>query len=131
MNCSQFVQLRTFVRDIIHIGTKYGGAKRKMHIIAVGLNYHTAPVEIREKVSFNEAELAKAMEALKNKKSILENVIVSTCNRTEIYAVGDQLHTSRYYIKEFLSEWFGIDKEEFSKYLFSMKVTGLLNIYFR
>ena len=35
-----------------------------MHIIAVGLNYHTAPVEIREKVSFNETELAKAMEAL-------------------------------------------------------------------
>ena len=102
-----------------------------MHILAVGLNYHTAPVEIREKVSFNEAELAEAMEALKNKKSILENVIVSTCNRTEIYAVGDQLHTSRYYIKEFLSEWFNIDKEEFSKYLFSMKATGQLNIYFK
>ena len=96
----------------------FGGAKEKMHILAVGINYKTAPVEIREKLSFNEAELAEAMKALKNKKSILENVIISTCNRTEIYAVGDQLHTSRYYIKEFLSEWFHIDKEEFSKYLF-------------
>lgn len=89
-----------------------------MHILAVGINYKTAPVEIREKLSFNEAELAEAMKALKNKKSILENIIISTCNRTEIYAVGDQLHTSRYYIKEFLSEWFNIDKEEFSKYLY-------------
>lgn len=102
-----------------------------MHILAVGLNYQTAPVEIREKVSFNDAELADAMEALKNKKSILENVIVSTCNRTEIYAIGDQLHTSRYYIKEFLSEWFGIDKEEFSKYLFFYEGDGAIEHLFQ
>lgn len=102
-----------------------------MHILAVGLNYQTAPVEIREKLSFNEAELADAMEALKNKKSILENVIVSTCNRTEIYAVGDQLHTGRYYIKEFLSEWFGIDKEEFSKYLFFYEGDGAVEHLFQ
>ncbi|MFP3509657.1 glutamyl-tRNA reductase [Peribacillus sp. SIMBA_075] len=95
-----------------------------MHILAVGINYKTAPVEIREKLSFNEAELAEAMKALKNKKSILENIIISTCNRTEIYAVGDQLHTSRYYIKEFLSEWFNIDKEEFSKYLYIYEGDG-------
>ena len=48
------------------------------------------------------------MEALQRQKSILENVIVSTCNRTEIYAVVDQLHTGRYYIKQFLANWFNI-----------------------
>ena len=61
-----------------------------MHTLVVGLNYKTAPVEIREKLSFVEQELPKAMQALQNEKSILENVIVSTCNRTEIYAVVDQ-----------------------------------------
>ncbi|WP_260285329.1 glutamyl-tRNA reductase [Peribacillus aracenensis] len=101
-----------------------------MHILAVGINYKTAPVEIREKLSFNEAELAEAMKALKNKKSILENIIISTCNRTEIYAIGDQLHTSRYYIKEFLSEWFNIDKEEFSKYLFIYEGDGAVEHLF-
>ncbi|MFJ7744257.1 glutamyl-tRNA reductase [Peribacillus sp. NPDC097295] len=101
-----------------------------MHILAVGINYKTAPVEIREKLSFNEAELAEAMKALKNKKSILENVIISTCNRTEIYAVGDQLHTSRYYIKEFLSEWFNLNKEEFSKYLFFYEGDGAVEHLF-
>ncbi|MDM5452615.1 glutamyl-tRNA reductase [Peribacillus simplex] len=101
-----------------------------MHILAVGINYKTAPVEIREKLSFNEAELAEAMKALKNKKSILENIIISTCNRTEIFAVGDQLHTSRYYIKEFLSEWFNIDKEEFSKYLFIYEGDGAVEHLF-
>ena len=79
-----------------------------MHTIVVGLNYKTAPVEIRERLSFIEAELPKAMEALQKEKSILENVIVSTCNRTEIYAVVDQLHTGRYYVKQFLAKWFDI-----------------------
>ncbi len=95
-----------------------------MHIIVVGLNYKTAPVEIRERLSFNEAALPEAMKALKDKKSILENVIVSTCNRTEVYAVVDQLHTGRYYIKEFLSQWFNIDKDEFSPYLFIYEQDG-------
>jgi glutamyl-tRNA reductase len=102
-----------------------------MHIITVGLNYKTAPVEIREKLSFNEAELADAMKALKNKKSILENIIVSTCNRTEIYAVADQLHTARYYIKEFLSEWFEIEKEEFSPFLFVYEGDGAIEHLFQ
>ncbi|TQR19893.1 glutamyl-tRNA reductase [Psychrobacillus vulpis] len=89
-----------------------------MHTIVVGVNYRTAPVEIREKLSFVETELPKAMQALQNKKSILENVIVSTCNRTEIYATVDQLHTGKYYVKQFLANWFDIPLEDISKYLF-------------
>lgn len=89
-----------------------------MHTLVVGLNYRTAPVEIREKLSFLESELANAMTALKKEKSILEDVIISTCNRTEIYAVVDQLHTGRYFIKRFLSNWFNIPMEEFEKYLY-------------
>jgi len=89
-----------------------------MHIVVVGLNYRTAPVEIREKLTFSPTEITDAMQKLQHKKSILENVIISTCNRTEIYAVVDQIHTGRYYIKEFLSEWFGLPKEDFAPYLF-------------
>ena len=89
-----------------------------MFILAVGLNYKTAPVEIRERLAFNESELKDAMKTLQNKKSILENIIVSTCNRTEIYAVVDQIHTGRYYIKEFLSQWFSMPTEDFAPYLF-------------
>jgi len=89
-----------------------------MHIIVVGLNYKTAPVEIRERLAFSETDLPFAMTTLKNKKSILENMIVSTCNRTEVYAVVDQLHTGRYYIKEFLAEWFRLDQEEFASHLY-------------
>ncbi|MGM7720945.1 glutamyl-tRNA reductase [Metabacillus sp. Hm71] len=102
-----------------------------MHILVVGLNYKTAPVEIREKLSFQPNELEDAMKQLKDQKSILENVIVSTCNRTEIYAVVDQLHTGRYYIKAFLAEWFGLDKEEISPYLMIYEHDGALEHLYR
>ncbi|MFC5558178.1 glutamyl-tRNA reductase [Ureibacillus thermophilus] len=102
-----------------------------MHTLVVGLNYRTAPVEIREKLSFIESELPQAMAALKNEKSILEDVIVSTCNRTEIYAVVDQLHTGRYYIKRFLSNWFHIPIEDFENYLYIHESDDSLKHLFR
>lgn len=88
-----------------------------MHIIKVGLDYRTAPVEIREKLSFSEDTVEKAMIALNKEKSILENVIISTCNRTEIYIVADQLHTGRYYVKNFLHDWFEEKDDIFLPYL--------------
>ena len=88
-----------------------------MYILQVGLNYKTTPIEIREKLAFSEATIDEAMKELNTRKSILENVILSTCNRTEIYAVVDQLHTGRYYIKQFLSDWFQVPMEEFTPYL--------------
>ncbi|WP_079479504.1 glutamyl-tRNA reductase [Halobacillus salinus] len=97
-----------------------------MHILAVGLNYKTAPVEIREKLTFSEDQLQAAMRELNGRKSVLENVIISTCNRTEIYAVVDQLHTGRYYIKQFLSDWFDVDKEAFTSYLSIYETDGAI-----
>jgi glutamyl-tRNA reductase len=102
-----------------------------VHILKVGFNYKTAPVEIREKLTFTEESLHEAMKELKNQKSILENVIVSTCNRTEVYAVVDQLHTGRHYIKQFLADWFNIDKEEFSSYLRITEDDGAMEHLFR
>lgn len=101
-----------------------------MHTLVVGLNYKTAPVEIREKLSFIERDLPNAMQALQKERSILENVIVSTCNRTEIYAVVDQLHTGRYYIKQFLSNWFNIPVEKFEDHLFIREEDASLNHLF-
>ncbi|MDX1806300.1 MAG: glutamyl-tRNA reductase [Paenisporosarcina sp.] len=102
-----------------------------MHTIVVGVNFRTAPVEIRERLSFVESDLPQAMRALQEQKSILENVIVSTCNRTEIYAIVDQLHTGRYYIKQFLANWFNLSMEEFSSYLFIYENDGANEHLFR
>ncbi|RLL47949.1 glutamyl-tRNA reductase [Oceanobacillus piezotolerans] len=102
-----------------------------MHILTVGLNYKTAPVDIREKVTFSEDHLRDAIVELKKQKSILENVIISTCNRTEIFAVVDQVHTGRYYIKKFLADWFNIEKEELTPYLKITEDDGALEHLFR
>ena len=102
-----------------------------MHTLVVGLNYKTAPVEVREKLSFIEQDLPNAMQALQNEKSILENVIVSTCNRTEIYAVVDQVHTGRYYIKNFLSKWFNIPVDTFEDHLFIREDDASLSHLFK
>ncbi|MEH7027904.1 glutamyl-tRNA reductase [Bacillus wiedmannii] len=102
-----------------------------MHILVVSVNYRTAPVEFREKLTFQAAELEQAMSTLQNQKSVLENVIVSTCNRTEIYAVVDQLHTGRYYIKKFLADWFQLEIEEVAPYLTIFEQDGAIDHLFR
>lgn len=109
----------------------FKGDKNSMHVIVVGINHKTAPVEIRERLTFDPSQLGDAMVQLQGKKSILENVILSTCNRTEIYAVVDQIHTGRYYIKEFLSQWFQIEKDEFTPFLFIYEEDGALEHLFK
>lgn len=85
--------------------------------MCVSLNYHQLPIELREKFSFSADEISKANRLLNAEKSILENLLISTCNRTEIYAVVDQVHTGRYYIKRFLAEWFHYTVEDFNQYV--------------
>ncbi|WP_106768523.1 glutamyl-tRNA reductase [Paenibacillus faecalis] len=89
-----------------------------MHIVVVGLNYRTAPVEVRERFTFAEKDLPEALKQLKSTKSVLEGVIVATCNRTEIYVVVDRLHMCGYFIRSFMEQWFDIKREEFTQHLY-------------
>ncbi|MBD1371800.1 glutamyl-tRNA reductase [Hazenella sp. IB182357] len=89
-----------------------------MHTIVIGFNHKTAPVEIRERLVFSEQRLDLAIRTLRDMKSVLECVIVSTCNRMELYLVCDQLHTGEYYAKTFLESWFRIPREEFVSHLY-------------
>ncbi len=58
-----------------------------MPLIAIGLSHRTSPVEVREKFAFNDAEIPATLEELRRRGIVSEGVIVSTCNRTEVYAV--------------------------------------------
>jgi glutamyl-tRNA reductase len=60
-----------------------------MRLLAVGLSHRTAPVELRERVDFARAGLDAALSALAARGVAREAVVLSTCNRAEIYAVGD------------------------------------------
>jgi glutamyl-tRNA reductase len=58
-----------------------------MNIIVVGMSHKTAPVEIREKYAYKEEDLPEALRALKDIDEVLECVLLSTCNRIELYAL--------------------------------------------
>jgi len=60
-----------------------------MHLVTYGINHNTAPVHIRELFAFDATELPAALSALQQQGSVLEVVILSTCNRTEIYCCLD------------------------------------------
>ena len=59
-----------------------------MTLTALGINHKTAPVALREKVAFTPDSLVSALASLKQIDGIEESVIVSTCNRTEVYVKG-------------------------------------------
>jgi len=90
-----------------------------MYILVVGINYRTAPVEIREKFTFNSEEASEALKILKNMNSILECSLVATCNRTEFYCIVNQIHCGKQNIIMFLQDYFGIDRTEFKSYLYA------------
>jgi glutamyl-tRNA reductase len=59
-----------------------------MHVILVGTNHQTAPLAVRERLAFSKGSLAPALRRLREGGEVGEAVILATCNRTEVYAVG-------------------------------------------
>ncbi len=91
-----------------------------MHILAVGLSYHTAPVEIRDKVAFLPHGLDESLEALKSQEDFKESLILSTCNRSELYAVCEDAGSGRERLFSFFSDFHNVDLEELKPYLFCL-----------
>ena len=61
----------------------------RMSLVVVGINHRTAPVEVRERVVFEPARIPDALRELRTLPDVRESVIVSTCNRTELYCVTE------------------------------------------
>src|SRR5258708_8500243 len=58
-----------------------------MEIVLVGLNHRTAPLEVRERVSFTLEQARRAADELRSRGLLEESLVLSTCNRSELYAV--------------------------------------------
>ena len=65
-----------------------------MPIVAIGLSHRTSPVEMRERFAFAEAKIPEALQTLRSRGVAEEAVILSTCNRVEIYAATDNTDRS-------------------------------------
>ena len=82
-----------------------------MQLKILGLNYKTAPVEVREKISLDKESIRRGLENLDGYDEIEEAVILSTCNRTEIYAVTSTNCAAN--IKNFMNDLTGGGVENF------------------
>ncbi len=89
-----------------------------MDIIVVGLNHKTAPIEIREKVSFEEDKLGEPLKKILSLASIKEDMILSTCNRVEVYATASDVGEGIHVLKEFLSDFHGVPRKDLEKFLY-------------
>jgi len=89
-----------------------------MELIVLGLNHKTAPIEIREQLAFQEDEIPKALEQAKSLPSLKEEMILSTCNRVEIYAAAKETEKAILDVKNFLSQYHGLPLKEFDKNLY-------------
>ncbi len=89
-----------------------------MHIFAVGLNYKTSPVEIREKFAVDNEKYEEFTKSLLNIPSIYEICILSTCNRVEFYGITDNIEEFEQAIIEKLSDISKIPAKNLKKYLF-------------
>ncbi len=88
-----------------------------MHIVVVGLNHKVAPVEVRERLSIGQGELAEALTALQD--HVQEGVILSTCNRTEVYGLTSHPATGARALRTFFSQHRLLPLSEFDLYLYS------------
>jgi glutamyl-tRNA reductase len=75
-----------------------------MHLIVVGLSHKTAPVEIRERLAVPESRLGEALTRLCSYPGVKEGILLSTCNRVEVYSVVDDVEAGYGRIQEFLAD---------------------------
>lgn len=89
-----------------------------MGIVVVGLNHKTAPVDVRERLSFPEATIPEALGKLMSYEGLKESIIISTCNRVEIYASVQESAGGAAIIKRFISEYHGLAPDVLDKSLY-------------
>ncbi len=90
-----------------------------MSVVVVGLNHRTVPLDLLERMTVSDAHLPKALGDLCSRDEIGEAVLLSTCNRTEVYAVVERFHPAYQDIRNFLSEMAYLPPEAFSDHLYT------------
>lgn len=104
-----------------------------MDILIVGLSHKTAPVEVREKISFSEEALDDGLKTLVEYPNISEALIVSTCNRVEIYSSAPKknIEKARDDIAEFISQYHEVPREQLDPHLYVLSGEEAVKHIFR
>jgi glutamyl-tRNA reductase len=89
-----------------------------MNIIVVGLSHHSAPIDLREKLAFDANSIEEPLRELVSLPDIAEGLIVSTCNRVEVYAVTRDIAAGIAQIKRFLADFHALSFEAVEPHLY-------------
>ena len=90
-----------------------------MSIVVIGVNHRTGPLAVLERVAVSPEAVPKAVHALSSRDNVSEVVVVSTCNRTEVYAVAERFHGAYADIRDFFCELGGLPPDELHPHLYS------------
>ena len=85
-----------------------------MSVLAFGINHHSSPVDVRERIAFSGEMLSQALQQLSSQPFINEAVILSTCNRTEIYTT----HAEPEQLRNWLTKHHALNKLDISPYCY-------------
>jgi len=88
-------------------------------LIVVGLNHRTVPVEVLERVSVPSSQLSKALHDAAAREHLAEAVVLSTCNRTEVYAFCTKFHPGVADASDFLAEQAGMRAADLAEHIYS------------
>ena len=102
-----------------------------MHLFLLGVSHRTAPVEIRERLDFASRDVGAAVESLAARSSATESVVLSTCNRSEIYVANAEPARARDELIAFLSDYHQLPAEAFLPHLFTHDDTTAAHHLFR
>ncbi|TKB68380.1 MAG: glutamyl-tRNA reductase [Nitrospira sp.] len=103
-----------------------------MHIVVVGLSHKTAPVEIREKLAIPESRMGEALSRLCSYQGVREGVLLSTCNRVEVYAVVDEIESGYGRVQDFLADaHLSLSSEQLTPHLYWQEGDRAISHLFR
>ena len=89
-----------------------------MHVFLLGVSHQTAPIDVREQLDFSSRDVGAAVEALAARYSAGEAVVLSTCNRSEIYVAIDDPARARQELVDFLGTYHRLPREAFESHVF-------------
>jgi glutamyl-tRNA reductase len=88
-------------------------------VVVVGLNHRTVPLDVLERMTVSDARLPKALHDLVTRGHLSEAVVLSTCNRTEIYAVAERYHGAMDDVRSFLAELSDLPIDAFADHVYA------------
>jgi glutamyl-tRNA reductase len=102
-----------------------------VRLLLTGLNHRTAPVEVRERLAFDERALPEALDRLKRQPGLLEGMILSTCNRVEVAVTADEQADAEGAVENFLADARRVERAWVSPYLYKFDGPDAIRHMFR